>query len=113
MSPPCGKTVDSGNADQARACSALPTYIGTPFVKIKEYRENVQECFCNQEATGFFLETKLLINHSGSGNSHISIWTERIAREEEHETLGLAVARHRLGDHRVHVKSTEERFLRS
>ncbi|MEO8325384.1 MAG: hypothetical protein ABI618_06010 [Nitrospirota bacterium] len=112
MSPPCGKTVDSENADQAEARSALPTYIGTPFIKIKEYRENVQECVCHQEANGFFLETKLLINHSGSGKSHISIRTEHLVREEGYETLGLAGARHRLGDHPVHVKSTAKRFLR-
>src|SRR5680860_82244 len=86
MSPPCGKTVDSENADQSEARSALPTYIGTPFVKIKKYRENVQECVWNQEAPGFFHETKILIKHSGSGNSHISIWTEYNAREDGCET---------------------------
>lgn len=59
----------------------------------------------------FFPDAKLLSNYPGSGNPHISLMSERIAGEEGYEALDLAVARHRLGDHRVHVKSTEERFL--
>jgi len=91
MSPPCAKTLIQNLLIRLKPVQHYRTYIGTPCVKIKEYRENVQECFCNQEPTGFFLETKLLINYPGSGNSHISIWTKYIARGKGYETLGLAV----------------------
>jgi hypothetical protein len=59
----------------------------------------------------FFLESKLLRTIRNAGTLHFSIRNGKIVGGGIHETMGLAVARHRLGDHRVHVKSTEERFL--
>lgn len=59
----------------------------------------------------FFLETKLLRTIRSGGTLNSLLRNGKIVRGGIHETIALAVARHRLGYHRVHVKSTEKRFL--
>ena len=66
--------------------------------------------FLKPRSHRFFLETKLLRTIRNGGTLHFSIRNEKIVRGGIQETIGLAVARHRLGYHHVHVKSTEERF---
>lgn len=62
----------------------------------------------NQEAPVSSLKPSSFEQSGVQVHSTPKVRNKKIVRGGIHETIGLAAARHRLGYHRVHVKSTDE-----